>query len=414
MGFGTAVLVAPLLVLTTASLADAQTLRAYAGAIAEPDENLPWSLPELALDPPFDEDIKSYSLRVPHTTTGISLVTDNFHGFSGAEGESANGSDLSVAGWRFTRDLDSSGLLSIDDLGVGGNTVRIGIGLGAGFVDDDDIYTVVVIRAAEVSSAAELTGLSLSAGELRPPFATDTTAYEVVVAGGVTVLEISAIPSSGGRVAISGRTEAGSQLAVNDIRVSGLAVGRNTITIGVAAEDGVAYAEYTVVVQRDVPLSSVMLQDLQFSEGPPEPGFMAAAMSGTLPEGSAHAIPECVFSGVPLWYALDVSDALVTIRARAAAGSSFAVAGATADGGPALEIVNWSSIGNTNGFGAFLSVTLGNLEPGANTITLTVGNEDETAAPSDTTVVVTRYHEQRGWMRRMVTAVYNALIPCHL
>ena len=416
MCFGPAMLAVLLVSLTTVSLADAQTLQVYAGAIAEPSEDLPWALQELALDPPFDNDVKSYSLRVSHTTTGISLVTDDFHGFASMVGELADGSDLSIEGWTFTRDTNRGGIVSVDKLGVGGNTVRIGIGLNAGVFSDDDVYTIMVICAAEVSSAAELAALRLSSGELRPPFATGTLAYEAVVPGGVTVLEISATPSLGGRVAISGRTSDGSGLAVNDTRVSGLAVGRNVVTISVTAEDGATHAEYSVVVHRDSPTGSVTLQDLQFSEGPPEPGFMAAATSGTLPQGTAHATPACTL-GVPLSYTLDVSDALVTIRAQAAVGSSFVVAGATADGS-ALEIVNQSIISGASGHGAFLSVTLGNLETGANSITLTVSNEEETVAPTTTTVVVTRSASddryQRGWLRRMLEAAYRFAVPCHL
>ena len=59
MCFGPAMLAVLLVSLTTVSLADAQTLQVYAGAIAEPSEDLPWALQELALDPPFDNDVKS-------------------------------------------------------------------------------------------------------------------------------------------------------------------------------------------------------------------------------------------------------------------------------------------------------------------------------------------------------------------
>ena len=324
MYFGLALLAA-LVSLTTASLAVAQTLQVYAGAIAEPSEDLPWTLPELALDPPFERDVKAYSLRIPHTTTGISLATDEFHGFTVAVGESVDGSDLSTAGWRFRRrerGMSHGGILSVDNLGVGGNTIRIGLGINAGRFDDDDIYTIVASRAAEVSSAAEVTALNQSLGELRPAFATGTAACEAVVPGGVIDLEISATASLGGRVAITGQTSDGSALAVNSTRVSGLAVGRNTITIGVTSEDGAAYGEYSVVVHRDSPAGSVTLQDLQFSEGPPEPGFMASVMSGTLPEGIADPTPACTL-GVPLSYTLDVLGSLMTIRARAAAGAKL-------------------------------------------------------------------------------------------
>ena len=114
---------------------------------------------------------------------------------------------------------------------------------------------------------------------------------------------------------------------------------------------------------------------------------MATAMSGELPEGNVHPTP--AFSSEMMSYALDVSDPLVTIRARAGGGSSFAVAGATADGA-ALEVVNRTSMSEVNDNGAFLSVTLGGLAVGGNTITLTVSGENDTVAPTTTTIVVTR------------------------
>ena len=369
--------------LTMAPLAAAQTLQVYAGALAEPPEDLPLPLLELVLDPPFDDDIESYRLRVPHTVTGLSLVATSFFGVGGAEGESVDGSELSMQGWRFSRGTDEGAILSFDDLAAGDNTIRVGFGRAGSL----DIYTIVVNRAGEVSSVALLTALGLSPGELVPPFVTDTAVYEASVPGGVIDVAIAATPWLGGRVALSGRSSEGEPLAVDGARVSGLTVGSNDITIGVTAEDGSTYAEYSVSVRRDAPSGSAVLHDLQFSEGPPEPGFLASAMSGVLPEGSTRPTP--AFSPGVESYDLEVSEAQLTIRASAAAGSSFAVGGTTA-GASALEIINQSSIGNANDHGAFLSVTLDGLAVGANAITLTVTDDSETVAPAVTNVIVTR------------------------
>lgn len=372
--------------LTMAPLAAAQTLQVYAGALAEPPEDLPLALLELVLDPPFDDDVESYRLRVPHTTTGLSLVAASFFGVGGAEGESADGSDLSMEGWRFSRQAEEGAILSFEDLAVGDNTIRVGFGRAGSL----DVYTIVVNRAGEVSSVALLTALDVSPGGLLTPFVTDTAAYEANVLGGVTDVAVAATPWLGGRVTISGRSSEGDPLAVDGTRVSGLTVGSNRITIEVTAEDGSAYAEYSVAVRREAPVRSATLHDLQFSEGPPEPGFMMNAMNGVLPEGSAHPTP--AFSPEVESYSLEVSEARLTIRARAASGSSFAVDGTTADAS-ALQIVNQSSIGNVNDNGAFLSVTLDGLAAGANTITLTVTEDNETVTPAVTTVVVTRVGE---------------------
>ncbi len=381
---GLALLAVLVVTLTTGPAASAQTLQAHAGVLAEPPESLPLALPEVTLDPEFDDDIESYGLRVPHTTTGLTIVAASFLGIAGAEGESADGNALPMEGWSFSRQMDEGAILSFDSLVVGDNTIRVAFGPSGSPLD---IYTIVVNRAAEVSNAAVLTALSLSSGGIRPPFAADTAAYEADVPGGVTDLTVTATPWLGGRVTISGRGANGDTLTVDGTRVSGLTVGRNTITLGVTAEDGVARAEYSVAVHRDAPTGSVALNDLRFSEGPPEPGFMANAISGELPEGNVHPTP--AFSSEMMSYALDVSDPRVTIRARAGGGSSFAVAGATADG-VALEVVNRTSMSEVNDNGAFLSVTLGGLAVGGNTITLTVSGESDTVAPTTTTIVVTR------------------------
>ena len=73
MCFGPAMLAVLLVSLTTVSLADAQTLQVYAGAIAEPSEDLPWALQELALDPPFDNDVKSYCSAPGFLDSGLTV-----------------------------------------------------------------------------------------------------------------------------------------------------------------------------------------------------------------------------------------------------------------------------------------------------------------------------------------------------
>ena len=74
VSFGLPLLAALVVPVTIAPPAAAQTLQLYAGALAERREGLPLALPELALEPPFDDDVEPYRLRVSHTTTGMSVV----------------------------------------------------------------------------------------------------------------------------------------------------------------------------------------------------------------------------------------------------------------------------------------------------------------------------------------------------
>ena len=89
--------------LITAPPVATQTLQAYVGALAEAPEDLPLAQPRLALDPPFDEGITFYELRMPHTTTGLTIVATSITGVGGADGESADGNELTMRGWRFSR-----------------------------------------------------------------------------------------------------------------------------------------------------------------------------------------------------------------------------------------------------------------------------------------------------------------------
>ena len=379
LGGGVLLLAVLVFLLTIVSPASAQMLRVYAGALAEPPERLPLALPEMALEPAFDDDVESYRLRVPHTTTGISLVSTAYGDSPGAEAESADGSDLSIQGWLFSRAAQGGLIMSFDGLAAGDNIVRVALGFPL-----TTVYTFVVNRAAEVSSVAVLTALELSSGEFSPSFARDAGAYNADVPGGVTSVTITATPSLGGRVIICGRSSEGAPLEVDGDRVSGLTVGDNRITVGVTAEDGADRAEYSLVVHRDAPTGSVVLDDLQLSEGPPAAGFMMSAIDGALPEGTARPTP--AFSSEVSSYALAVSDPLLTIRVRAPTGSSFAAAGTAVDGST-LQVVDQSQVDSG---AAFLSVTLGELAVGENTITLTVIADDETVAPATATLLVTR------------------------
>ena len=119
----------------------------------------------------------------------------------------------------------------------------------------------------------------------------------------------------------------------------------------------------------------VTLHDLRLSEGPPESGFMFAALAGALPSGNVSLAP--AFEPGVIAYSAGVSQPLLTIRARAAAGMTMSVTGMAA-GGAALSSVNQSRIGNANDHGAFISVTLSGLAPGENTIRISTSGQTYT------------------------------------
>ena len=121
--------------------------------------------------------------------------------------------------------------------------------------------------------------------------------------------------------------------------------------------------------------ADVSLQSLQLSEGPPEPGFMAHALAGKLPEGKLVLTP--AFDPAVNSYTVAISQPQLTIRARAAAGVKMEASG-TASGGDELRVANRFSISNANDHGAFLSVTLSGLAAGENLVAVEVTDPEGT------------------------------------
>jgi gliding motility-associated-like protein len=108
-----------------------------------------------------------------------------------------------------------------------------------------DTYTVNVIRAP--SSNANLIGLTVSQGTLSPAFNSGMMAYADTVSNSTT--SITATPTdsdSTATITVNGMPTA-SGTASNAIP---LAVGSNTITVVITAQDGVTTHTYTVIVYR--------------------------------------------------------------------------------------------------------------------------------------------------------------------
>ena len=119
---------------------------------------------------------------------------------------------------------------------------------------------------------------------------------------------------------------------------------------------------------------------------------MAQALAGKLPEGKLSLTP--AFEPGVDSYTVTVSQPLLTIRARAAAGVKMDFSG-TASGGGELRVANRFSIGNANDHGAFMSVTLSGLAVGENLVTVEVTDPDGTETQGYK-VVLTRVAQSAG------------------
>ena len=128
-------------------------------------------------------------------------------------------------------------------------------------------YTVTIIRAP--SSNAGLANLTLSSGKLNPAFATGTAVYAVSVSNSITSLTVTPITSDATATVTVNGTTLTSGTASAPIA---LALGNNTITTIVTAQDGKTKQTYTVTVNR--PLSSnAGLSNLAVGSGQLSPAF---------------------------------------------------------------------------------------------------------------------------------------------
>jgi gliding motility-associated-like protein len=106
-------------------------------------------------------------------------------------------------------------------------------------------YTLTVTRAA--STNANLSAFKISKGTLTPAFATGTTMYTASVVNGVTSLTVTPTAADNTATITVNGTTVPSGTASGAIA---LAVGSNTITTLVTAQDGVTTDTYTLTVTR--------------------------------------------------------------------------------------------------------------------------------------------------------------------
>jgi hypothetical protein len=211
------------------------------------------------LSPVFSSGTTDYSAAVPHDVASVTITPLS----------SATTSVVRVNGVMLSPGSASAGI----PLAEGTNTLSVTV--TAADNTTTRTYTVVISRAP--SSEAALSSLSLSSGTLSPAFAPGTTAYTATVAHDVASITLT--PSSTNSTSVvqvnglsqnSGSTTAGIPLAV----------GNNTITILVTAEDKTSNRTYTLVVKRAFS-SAAALSSLSLSTGTLSPEFASDRTSYT-------------------------------------------------------------------------------------------------------------------------------------
>ena len=177
-------------------------------------------------------------------STGITItsntLTNNYGGGIGAAGTAINASETVIA---HNNDLSGS-----NPVGVSNTTSGIINATSNYWGSPNPNFTLVISGSGSVthtpwytdnmttlSTADDLTSLSLSAGTLSPAFSSTTTSYSALVANSVTTVSTTSSASTGASVTFS----AGG---------SNLAIGSNTVTV--TSADGTGNKAYTVTVNQ--------------------------------------------------------------------------------------------------------------------------------------------------------------------
>jgi hypothetical protein len=172
------------------------------------------------LSPAFAAATYSYTVNVANSVSSISVTG------------TANHSAATV-----------TGNVNNQALSVGSNPVTLSVRAENGATQS---YTVTVVRAATTASSdATLSGITVSAGTLSPTFAAATYSYTVNVANSVS------------SISVTGAANHSAATVTGNVSSKSLAVGNNSVTLVVTAENG-ATQSYTVTVVRAASTSTAV------------------------------------------------------------------------------------------------------------------------------------------------------------
>ena len=256
------------------------------------------------LSPAFGSGTLAYVTTVPYATASITVTPT---------ATQAN-AVITIQGNTVASGSSSSALA----LAVGNNTIAVVVSAADG--SSVTTYTLSITRAPAVSNVATLSGLDISTGALSPAFAIGTTSYTASVANGVSSLTLTpTATSSGASIRVNGVTVASG----NASTALALAVGSNTLSVVVTAQDGATTATYTVLVSRaSAAVSSVAtLSALVLSSGTLTPVFASGTASYTA--SVEHATTTVTLTPTS-------TSALASIQVNSATVASGAASGALA------------------------------------------------------------------------------------
>ncbi|MCX7571876.1 cadherin-like beta sandwich domain-containing protein [Tumebacillus sp. DT12] len=214
------------------------------------------------LTPGFSAGEKAYTVEVGNEVTSLTVTP------TAAESMA----EITVNGVEVVSGTGKA----VSPLAVGPNTITIAVTAEDGTPNS---YVITVNRAE--SSNADLSNLTVSEGSLTPAFASGEVNYTVEVANDVTSLDVTpTVADSTASVNVNGDPV----VSGNAKTISSLAVGENTITIAVEAEDGTPKV-YEIIVTR-LQSGNNNLSNLTVSAGTLDPVFAPGEISYSVSVGN--------------------------------------------------------------------------------------------------------------------------------
>lgn len=299
-------------------------------AAASTDANLSnFTISAGTLSPTFASGKTSYTASVANNVTSLTVTPTT---------SSAN-STVTVNGTTVTSGSTSGSI----PLAVGNNTISTVVTAQDG--STTKTYTLTVTRATASSTDATLSNLTINQGTLSPTFASGTTSYSASVAYTVTSINVTPTVNQGNAtVTVNGTTTtSGSAQSIP------LAVGSNSISVVVTAQDGSTTKTYTLIVNRATASTDANLSGLAISQGTLTPTFSSGTTS----------------------YSANVSNATTSITLTPTVADSTATV-----------TVNGTAVTSGNASGSIA------LAVGSNTINTTVTAQDGTTTKSYVVTVI--------------------------
>ena len=237
------------------------------------------------LNQPFTTGTTGYSSSVGNSTASVTITPT----------ASGPGATVAVNGTILTPGSSSINI----PLNVGVNTITTVVTAQDGITTNT--YVTTVTRAA--SSNATLANLSINNGALTPAFAPGTTNYTVSTGNATSSIVVTPVASdSTATVTLNGvNISTGSSSASLP-----LAVGKNTISTVVTAQDGVTTKAYTVIITRAAS-DNANLNNLTLNNGLLTPAFATGTNSYTTNVSNAS-------TSVTITPAVSDSTATVTVN----------------------------------------------------------------------------------------------------